>query len=104
MPFYDLYISFLLLSSVQFSCSVVSNSLRPCESQQARISQGIWRLICLYMITVCISTLILHGFVGLKVFTRSRKWKPTPITCLDIPWTEETGGLESMGSQRVRHD
>ena len=22
----------------------------------------------------------------------------------EIPWTEETGGLESMGSQRVRHD
>ena len=21
-----------------------------------------------------------------------------------IPWTEESGGLQSMGSQRVRHD
>ena len=21
-----------------------------------------------------------------------------------IPWTKETGGLQSMGSQRVRHD
>ena len=21
-----------------------------------------------------------------------------------IPWTEETGGIQSMGSQRVRHD
>ena len=21
-----------------------------------------------------------------------------------IPWTEESGGLESMGSQRVKHD
>ena len=21
-----------------------------------------------------------------------------------IPWTEEAGGLQSMGSQRVRHD
>ena len=21
-----------------------------------------------------------------------------------IPWTEKTGGLQSMGSQRVRHD
>ena len=21
-----------------------------------------------------------------------------------IPWTEETGGVQSMGSQRVRHD
>ena len=22
----------------------------------------------------------------------------------EIPWTEEAGGLQSMGSQRVRHD
>ena len=22
----------------------------------------------------------------------------------EIPWTEEPGGLQSMGSQRVRHD
>ena len=24
--------------------------------------------------------------------------------CLKIPWTEEPGGLQSMGSQRVRRD
>ena len=34
-----------------------------------------------------------------------RKWQPTPV-CLsgESPWTEEPGGLQSMGSQRVRHD
>ena len=26
------------------------------------------------------------------------------IVAWRIPWTEATGGLESMGSQRVRHD
>ena len=26
------------------------------------------------------------------------------ILAWSIPWTEEPGGLESMGSQRVRHD
>ena len=26
------------------------------------------------------------------------------ILAWEIPWTEEPGGLESMGSQRVRHD
>ena len=26
------------------------------------------------------------------------------ILAWKIPWTEETRGLESMGSQRVRHD
>ena len=26
------------------------------------------------------------------------------ILAKKIPWTEEPGGLQSMGSQRVRHD
>ena len=26
------------------------------------------------------------------------------ILAWEIPWTEETGGLQSMGSQRVRYD
>jgi len=26
------------------------------------------------------------------------------ILAWEIPWTEELGGLQSMGSQRVRHD
>ena len=29
-----------------------------------------------------------------------RKWQPTPVFS---PWTEEPGGLQFMGSQRVRH-
>ena len=29
---------------------------------------------------------------------------PLQYSCLDIPWTEEPGGLQSMGSQRVGHD
>ena len=34
-----------------------------------------------------------------------RKWQPTPILLPGkIPWMEEPGGLQSMGSQRVGHD
>ena len=34
-----------------------------------------------------------------------RKWQPTPIFLLQkIPWTEEPGGLQSIGCHRVRHD
>ena len=29
---------------------------------------------------------------------------PILYSCLGIPWTEEPGGLQSMGSQRVGHD
>ena len=36
--------------------------------------------------------------------TWGRKWQPTPALAWEIPWTEEPGGLQSMGSQRVRHD
>ena len=28
----------------------------------------------------------------------------TSILAWEIPWTEEPGGLQSMGLQRVRHD
>ena len=29
---------------------------------------------------------------------------PSNILAWRIPWTEEPGGLQSMGSQRVEHD
>ena len=29
---------------------------------------------------------------------------PLQSSCLRIPWTEEPGGLQSTGSQRVGHD
>ena len=28
----------------------------------------------------------------------------TSVLAWGIPWTEESGGLQSIGSQRVRHD
>ena len=34
-----------------------------------------------------------------------RAWQPTPVFLPgESSWTEEPGGLQSMGSQRVRHD
>ena len=34
-----------------------------------------------------------------------RAWQPTPVFLPgESPWTEETGGLQSIGSQRVRQD
>ena len=38
-------------------------------------------------------------------FPQRRKWQPTPVFLpREFPWTEEPGGLQSMGSQRVGHD
>ena len=34
-----------------------------------------------------------------------RSWQCTPVFLLrESPWTEEPGGLQSMGSQRIRQD
>ena len=34
-----------------------------------------------------------------------RKWQPTPVFLSgESPWMEEPGGLQSIGSQRVRHN
>ena len=34
-----------------------------------------------------------------------RAWQPTPVFLpKESPWTEEPGGLQSMGSQRVGHN
>ena len=29
---------------------------------------------------------------------------PSSILAWEVPWTEEPGGLQSMGSKRVKHD
>ena len=29
---------------------------------------------------------------------------PLQYSCLEIPWIEDPGGLQSMGSQRIGHD
>ena len=42
---------------------------------------------------------------GLGRFPGGRVWVPTPIFLPEeSPGTEEPGGLQSMGSQRVRHN
>ena len=49
----------------------------------------------------------------LETWVRSLSWKDplekgtttnSSIWAWRIPWTEEPGGLQSMGSQKVRHD
>ena len=39
-----------------------------------------------------------------KIFWR-RAWQATPVFLPgESPWTEESGGVQFVGSQRVRHD
>ena len=47
-----------------------------------------------------------HGFNSwVRIIPWSKKWQPTlNILAWKIPWTEEPGGLQFMGLQRVWHD
>ena len=36
--------------------------------------------------------------------SEGRNGNPLQYSCLENPWTEEPGGPQSMGSQRVGHD
>ena len=40
---------------------------------------------------------------GLGRFPGEGNGNPVQYSCLGNPWTEEPGGLQSIGSQRVRH-
>ena len=41
---------------------------------------------------------------GSEISPRGGNSSPLQYSCLKIPWTEEPGGLEFMGLQRVGHD
>ena len=41
---------------------------------------------------------------GLEGLLEEEMGTYSSIPAWNIPWTEEPGGLQSMGSQRVRHD
>ena len=42
--------------------------------------------------------------LGWESLLQKRNGNPLQYSCLENPWTEEPGGLQAMGSQRVRHD
>ena len=44
------------------------------------------------------------SIAGSERSTGEGNGNPLQYSCLKIPWTEELGGLQSMGSQRVGHD
>ena len=46
----------------------------------------------------------LGSILGLGRSPGEGNGNPLQYSCLKIPWTEEPGGLQSVGSQRVGHD
>ena len=45
-----------------------------------------------------------HRFLGQEEPLEKEMATCSCILAWEIPWTEEPGGLQSMGSQRIRHD
>ena len=73
--------------------------------------------LCLLELVKSKASLVAHMVKNLpamwKTRVRSLGWEDpleeemathSSILSWEIPWTEEPGGLQSMGSQRVRHD
>ena len=51
-----------------------------------------------------IESVMLLGFQAISYWLEKEMATPFSILAWEIPWTEELGGLESMGSQRLEHD
>ena len=60
-----------------------------------------WYSIYLLMQEVCVQALGWEDLLEKEMAIHSSH---SSILAWEIPWTEEPGGLQSMGSQRVRHD
>ena len=43
-------------------------------------------------------------YLGWEDFQEKQMATHSSILAWETPWTEESGGLQSMGSQRFRHD
>ena len=96
------YCMMLLLSAVKQLESGISihisppssASLIPPSSHPSRSSQSTKLSFLCY--TVCPHQLSILHIVRMAPYSSTLAWK--------IPWAEEPGGLQSMGSRRVRHD
>ena len=56
------------------------------------------------MISILLSLLRLVLWPRISSIFGEANGNPLQYSCLEIPWTEEPGGLQSMRSLRVRHD
>ena len=115
-----------LISSVQFSCSVLSDSLGPHGLQHTRppcpsSTPGVYSNSCplSWWCHPTISSSVVPFSSCLQFFPASESFLiitdradkydglngiPLQYLAWKIPWMEEPGGLQSMGSLRVGHD
>ena len=112
--------------AISFSAIFLGSSQPRDQTQVSCI--GRWILYCwaTWDAHIYVNVWLIHSAVQQKpiqhykaTIIRRRQWHPTPVLFFffnffiffhsstlawKIPWTEEPGGLQSMGSLRVRHD
>ena len=82
-------------ASGKFICFLSLWVYLPWVFQVSGIIRDLW---CLIYLAYCFLKFI-------NIIHRRRQWQPhSSVLAWRIPWTEEPGGLLSMGSHRVRHD
>ena len=75
---------------------------RACRESTALPATGFWTFSILELRQNKVRLFVLLSL--LLRFSIPRQWRPLQHSCWKIPWTEEPGGLQSMGSLGVRHD
>ena len=84
-------------------------------AEQGLIGTGLWSLVLSEAVQVAslVVQLVKNPPAMRKTWAKSLGWEDpleegmsthSSVLAWRIPWTEEPGGLQSMGSQRVRHD
>ena len=90
-----------LLKSTCSGCQLNKFLVKNQAVQEDRGLRTTWRAVYIYW---WLPSRWKFWFVPSRVWSREGSGTPLQYSCLEIPWTEEPGRLQSMGSLRVRHD
>ena len=76
----------------------------PLPSAQSWKNLAMFELRCSPLVTSNSGCVISRGLTSLHLCIEKAMATHSSVLAWRIPWTEEPGGLQSMGSLRVRHD
>ena len=104
------FVSFAFISAIIFKISLLLLTLGFIISSfssyfRCRVRLFTWLFSCfLRYACIAMNLPLSTAFTVSHRFCREGNGTPLQYSCLENPWTEEPGRLQSMGSLRVRHD
>ena len=110
---YTINLSILLLMTVQLIFLILRIRIETTTKKSIKLALNVGRVISYCLSSFLVVQRVKHPPVKRKTWVRSLGWADTlekemathsSILTWRIPRTEESGGLQSMGSQRVGHD